>query len=861
MTTAVADPHSLDAEKAVLGCLLVEGTRFLDIGDRLAAGDFYRAAHQTIYSAIRDMAARGEHIDDLTVKEYLEQRHQLDDVGGPAYLFSLFDGMPRGFNLEAAVRIVRDRADKARLAAAARRILTDVQESQDDARTVIDRAERLIFEVAQQDARGDFIPAATLVADGIPEIEQLLDAKTRATGVRTGFDEFDELTRGLHPGTLVILAARPSMGKSAWALQVAYHAATSGTTVGFLSLEMSRHELFLRLVASVGRIDGHRLQSGYVNQTDYGRLGDTFSQIADSSLWVDDSAVVSVLDVRGKARRLAAKQGLGLLVIDYLQLMQLGRAENRNLAIAEASRGLKLVARELGIPVLALSQLSRETERRGDKRPMLSDLRDCLPGDARLVMADGTLRRVEEIVSSPLGELGKVLALDADWRITHRPITGAWPVGQRDMVQVTTATGRILKCSTEHQIFTEHGWQPASQIAVGTLAGLPRHLPQLTTPSSPMTEDQALLLGWLVGDGCFHGSPALTVATKAEADMAVALGHRTFDLTATIRAEHPRTSACRVVFSMGRLCGAGGNPMTRWLRSLGVWKSAGEHKHVPSAVFAASDLSVSAFLRGLFHADGTCAVSVAKRRPTVKLSTISERLARDVHLLLMRFGIVATVRAYNHKSSGFRTRVTRSWTVGIYTNREIEKFLRLIGFLGEKQARAMTRFRRVKERSSGHIDRLPPFVNQRITALRRARGLSHRALGWRVQGKKGMSRSQCGVLAELLGDAVLRRWATSDILWDRIVAVEPLDAETVFDLTVGDLHNFVVDGFITHNSGALEQDADLVVFIHRPEVYGATPDTAGLAEIIVSKQRNGPTGTVKLAWRKAETRFDDWSGH
>lgn len=383
-----ATPHSLEAEKAVLGAILVDGDRFLDVADRLTSADFFRDAHGRIFTAMRELATAGVQLDGLTLRERLKQRGDLDAIGGPAYLYSLTDGVPRASNLEAYAQIVSDRATTARLAKAARRILAESEAAEEDAQELLDRAERAIFAVSDKSIRGDFIDATQLVTEGMQAVEKLMETKHGTTGVATGFEELDQMTRGLQPGSFVILAARPSMGKSAFALNLAYHAATHGHGVAFFSLEMSRQELFMRLVSSVGRLDGHRLQSGYINQSDYTRMNGAFAEIGQSGLFVDDSGTVGVLDLRGKARRLKTKHGLGLVIVDYLQLMQLGKAENRNLAVADASRALKLLARELNIPVIALSQLSRETEKRGEKKPMLSDLRDsgALEQDADLVM-------------------------------------------------------------------------------------------------------------------------------------------------------------------------------------------------------------------------------------------------------------------------------------------------------------------------------------------------------------------------------------------------------------------------------------------------------------------------------------------
>jgi replicative DNA helicase len=389
MTTDTVTPHSLEAEMAVLGAILVHGERFLDVGDVLPSADFFRQPHSRIYTVMRELAAAGVTIDTVTVAERLKQQGRLDEIGGHAYLARLMDAPAYSSNIEAYVKIVKDHAAKRRLRAALQKSLADIDEHADeDARTLIDSAERLIFTVSQQDTRGDFVPAPALVAEGMPRIAALAEHKRGVTGVPTGFIDFDEMTRGFQPASLVILAARPSMGKTAFALNAAHHAASHGRQVGLFSIEQCKDELFMRLVSSVGKIDGHRLQCGYLNDSDYGRLGEAFSEIGSSGLHVDDSPVLGILDVRGKARRLKARHGLDLLIVDYLQLMQTGKAENRNLAIADISRSLKMVARELEIPVVVLSQLSRELEKRGDKRPMLSDLRDsgALEQDADLVV-------------------------------------------------------------------------------------------------------------------------------------------------------------------------------------------------------------------------------------------------------------------------------------------------------------------------------------------------------------------------------------------------------------------------------------------------------------------------------------------
>lgn len=388
MAEPQVSPHLLEAERAVLGAVLIDPARLHDVIDALEPSDFFRQGHRHVFEAALDLSRSGVVIDSLTIRDRLRERGHLDAAGGPAYVAGLMDGVPRSTNVTAYAAIVRGQALLRSLIATAQRILVDSHEADADARDVLDKAERQLLAITQRTIRGDFIDAAELVRQGAPVMQQVLDGKTNVSGIPSGFLDFDSLTRGFQRGSLTLLAGRPSMGKTAFALNAAYHAAAHGHIVGLFSLEMSRQELFMRLCASVARVDSHRLQSGYLSMTDFQSISDSWSEIAQTGLCVDDSAGVSMLDVQGKARRLQAKRGLDLVVIDYLQLMQLPKAENRNLAVADVSRALKLFARELNVPVVALSQLSRGVEARGDKKPMLSDLRDsgALEQDADLVV-------------------------------------------------------------------------------------------------------------------------------------------------------------------------------------------------------------------------------------------------------------------------------------------------------------------------------------------------------------------------------------------------------------------------------------------------------------------------------------------
>jgi len=383
-------PHNLDAERSVLGAILVHNDAFNMAAQVIDSGDFYRDAHRRVFDRMVALNERGQAIDFITLKEELSRAGELDEVGGPAYVASLADGVPRATNVEYYARIVKEKSTLRQLIYAANRIVTNAYEAEQEADLILDEAESAIFAFADSRLKAGFVPMSDLVRDSYPQIEQLFEQKRLITGVPSGFVDLDEMTRGFQRGDLVIVAARPSMGKTSLVLNIAQHVATQpDLAVGFFSLEMSRESLFIRLLTSEAQIDSHRLMSGAIGQKDYGRISHALELLSGMRLFIDDTANVGVLEMRAKSRRLQSEHGLNLLVVDYIQLMSgRGRFENRTLELASISRSLKGLAKELNIPIVVLSQLSRAPESRSDHRPQLSDLREsgALEQDADVVI-------------------------------------------------------------------------------------------------------------------------------------------------------------------------------------------------------------------------------------------------------------------------------------------------------------------------------------------------------------------------------------------------------------------------------------------------------------------------------------------
>ena len=383
-------PHNLDAEKSVLGAILIQNEAFNHAAELIDSNDFFRGAHARIFEKMVVLSERGDAIDFITLKEELSKSGEIEEVGGPAYLASLADGVPRSANVEYYARIVKEKSTLRSLISSASRILADAYEAEQEPDVLLDEAERQIFSIAEDRIRAGFTPLRDLVQGSFATIEKLQQHKGLVTGVPTGFIDLDEMTSGLQPSDLVLVAARPSMGKTSFVLNIAQHVGTAtDMTVGFFSLEMSKEQLFMRMLTSEARIDAHRFRTGFLNEKDYGRLSHALGTLAEAKVFIDDTASIGVLEMRAKARRLKAEHGLHMIVIDYIQLMQgRGRFESRQAEIASISRSLKGLAKELNVPIVALSQLSRASETRSDHRPQLSDLREsgALEQDADVVM-------------------------------------------------------------------------------------------------------------------------------------------------------------------------------------------------------------------------------------------------------------------------------------------------------------------------------------------------------------------------------------------------------------------------------------------------------------------------------------------
>ena len=385
-------PASIEAEQAVLGAMLLKPDAVTTAAEELSADDFYRETHRLIFEAMMELKERTEPVDLVTLTEQLKKADKLAKIGGIPALSLIANSVPTAANVHYHARIVHEKAQLRSLINAATEIAGAAYESADEVEDIMDSAEKRILQVSSGKRSKDFVPLQDILLDTLEQIDLRYNNKGSITGLPTGFTELDHLTAGLQKSDLILVAARPSMGKTAFTLNIAAHVVLRAKEpVAFFSLEMSKEQLVQRLLCSEGRIDSQRLRVGELEEKEWGDLIDTANRLSAAPLYIDDTPGITVMELRSKARRLKAEHGLSLIVIDYLQLMQ-GRAsksgDNRQQEISEISRSLKALARELNVPVIALSQLSRSVESRQIKRPMLSDLRESgsLEQDADIVM-------------------------------------------------------------------------------------------------------------------------------------------------------------------------------------------------------------------------------------------------------------------------------------------------------------------------------------------------------------------------------------------------------------------------------------------------------------------------------------------
>ncbi|WP_240662714.1 replicative DNA helicase [Streptomyces sp. WAC 06738] len=854
-------PQDLDAEQSVLGGMLLSKDAIADVVEVLKGHDFYRPAHETVYTAILDLYARGEPADPITVSAELTKRGELARVGGASYLHTLVQSVPTAANAEYYAEIVHQRAILRRLVEAGTRITQMGYAADGEVDDIVNSAQAEIYAVTEQRTAEDYLPLGEIMEGALDEIEAIGSRSGQMSGVPTGFTDLDSLTNGLHPGQMIVVAARPAMGKSTLALDFARACSIKNNLPSVIfSLEMGRNEIAMRLLSAEARVALHHMRSGSMTDDDWTRLARRMPEVTGAPLYIDDSPNLSMMEIRAKCRRLKQRNDLQMIVIDYLQLMQTGgsrRPESRQQEVSEMSRNLKLLAKELEVPVIALSQLNRGPEQRTDKKPMVSDLREsgCVTASTRVLRADtGSEVTIGELLIRGEKDI-PVWSLDEQLRVVPRTMTHVFSSGVKEVFRLRLASGREIEATANHPFLTYDGWTPLGELAAGSRIATPRQI-RGPVQQRAWPEAEVIMLGHLLGDGCIAPRQPVHYTSNDEANLA-AVEEAAAHFGITPRRTAQGTWSHVYLPAPFRLARGRRNPIAAWLDGMGLYGKRAHEKFLPRELFALPDEQVRLFLRHLWATDGSVTVS-GSGAVRVYYATTSERLARDLQQLLLRLDIRARLRAVGNTTG------RPGWTVDVSGVDDQRRFLQNVGVHGDRSRHVVSAVERLRHvQGNPNVDTVPRDVWERVREQMREQSLTTRAfqaaLGTKYCGsalyKRSPGRVRLGHIAEILQSADLEMLATSDVFWDEVVSIEALGEQEVYDATVLGTHNFIANGISVHNS--IEQDADMVILLHREDAYEKESPRAGEADLIVAKHRNGPTATITVAFQGHYSRFVD----
>ncbi|WP_174523792.1 replicative DNA helicase [Mycolicibacterium novocastrense] len=995
-------PQDQAAEQAVLGGMLLSKDAIADVLEKLRPGDFYRPAHQNVYDAILDLYGRGEPADAVTVAAELDRRGLLRRIGGAPYLHTLISTVPTAANAGFYAGIVAEKALLRRLVEAGTRVVQYGYAGAEgaDVNEIVDRAQSEIYDVTERRTAEDFVPLEELLQPTMDEIDAIASQGGIARGVPTGFVELDEVTNGLHPGQMIIIAARPGVGKalaldtplptptgwttmgdvavgdwllgadgeptrvvaatevmlgrpcyevefadgttivadafhqwptsrgvqittalrpgvdiisatrvpalatvggrrqSAWGIDAVrrvpsvpvrcvevgnsdhlYLAGremvpTHNSTLGLdfmrscsikhqmpsviFSLEMSKSEIVMRLLSAEAKIKLADMRSGRMSDDDWTRLARRMSEISEAPLFIDDSPNLTMMEIRAKARRLSQKAGLRLIVVDYMQLMTSGKKyESRQQEVSDFSRSLKLMAKELDVPVVAISQLNRGPEQRTDKKPMVSDLREsgCLTANTRILRADtGAEVTFGELMRT--GERPLVWSMDERKRMVARPMTNVFYSGHKEVFKVRLASGREVEATANHPFMTFDGWTPLGELKVGDRVAVPRRVPE-PVHTQRMDESEIILLAHMIGDGSCVKRQPIRYASIDEWNLhAVAEAATHFGVTA-VRDDYPaaRVTTLRLPAPY-RLARGKRNPIAAWLDTLGLFGKRSYEKFVPAEVFALPNDQIALFLRHLWATDGSVRWDEKQKNGRIYYASTSRRLVDDVRQLLLRLGVQS--RIAKTRKAGYRD----CWFLYVEWLDNQKLFLTKVGVHGSRGVKAKQVLDKLalRGRRAGR-DTVPVEVWDRVkrslagTQMSKAEfaAASGSAISSISLLKAPPSRSRLHRAAAALEDRELHDLATNDVHWDEVVEITSIGRQDVYDGTVPGTSCFVAQGISVHNS--LEQDADMVILLHRPDAFERDDPRGGEADLILGKHRNGPTKTITVAHQLHLSRF------
>lgn len=854
-------PQNVDAEESILGGILLDPEAMGRVADLLRPEAFYIDLHREIYKAALALHSQGQAVDLMSITTWLYDHGLLEKVGGQSKLAELVDRTVSAVNVDRYAALVIDKYLRRQLIQAGNAIVQLGHETSLELETVLDQAEQKIFSLTQKRPQQGLVPLSQTLIQAFQEIETRHEGAV-LPGIASDFYDLDAMTGGFERSDLIIVAGRPAMGKTSFALGIARNIAEK-LPVAIFSLEMSKEQLAQRLLASEAEIESNFLRTGRIAANQWERLSYGLGVLSNLPIYIDDTPNQTVMQMRSQMRRLLSEQSgkLGLVLIDYLQLMEGSGSDNRVQELSRITRSLKVLARELNVPVIALSQLSRSVEARTNKRPMMSDLREsgCLSGDSLVTLADSG---VQVPIRDLVGKSGfAVWALnEATMKLERAVVSHAFSTGVKPVLRLKTFLGRTIRATGNHKFLTIHGWRRLDELEVGSRIALPRCLPSPSVPS--MSDAELALLGHLIGDGCTLPRHVMQYTTREEdlADTVASLAVEVFGerINPRISKEH---DWYQVYLSASyRLAPNVRNPVAKWLDTMGVFGLRAYEKSVPNPVFEQPQEAIAVFLRHLWSTDGCIHLGKGKYQyPSVYYASSSYQLARDVQSLLLRLTINARLSVNPQPGKG-----RDQYHVWVTGKPNLTKFIKLIEAVGKYKKQALIEIAEYLEVRPANTNRdVIPREICRLYAVPAMQpcGLTGRQMQAQLGSpycgtsfyKKNLSRERATRVGQVVQSDEIYCLANSDIYWDEIVSIET-DGETdVYDLTVPRFHNFMANNLVVHNS--IEQDADLIIMLYRDCYYHPDSPDRDVAEIIITKHRNGPTGTVKLLFKPELTKF------
>jgi replicative DNA helicase len=808
-------PHDLAVEREVIGSVLLDHDCACELLGFLRPAEFYDPRHVRIWEGLQQLHHAGGAVDVIGLGSVL----RVSGHDQEQYLLELTDTIPTVPN---ARRHAERRVELSCQRAMVQACMLSAAEGLDAVESVPEYLASASARIgAVLDERPGVAQGFTLAQscdDTMADLVRQAERGKKLLGHSTGLSDLDDATAGLEGGALYVVAGRPGMGKTAFAQHIAAAVAAKAPVLG-MSYEMPHRQWARRWLSSRARVSGNAMRSLKLSKDDMGALRKAQLELSRLPIEVVDRRG-SLLDVRQHARRILRERGeLGLIVIDYLQLMRpTQRSASREREVSEMSADAKGLALELDVPVLMLSQLNRDCEKRTDKRPVESDLRECLPVDEWVYTPSGPV----QLGSKP----AEVISACEDG--VEVKAARYVPKRYNAVFEVQTQFG-VFRATAKHRVLTGTGWKQVRDLVPRRdVIAAPKRIPHANRGGLP----HARLLGWLLGNGGMTGTPSLIYRKELDEDVRNAVAR--FGVEVRPRRNQKSPNVVDAYLSNGTESGCLPNPLMEWIRDLGLEGKTAHTKSVPAEYLGSSDEVHLDLLRGLWESDGTVTRGVAK------YTTVSEELARQVGWLLLTLGVRSTVRS--HESL---------WTVSACAA-DSERMHPIVD--------NHERFGALSAPDPRYVDPCPQVFVELADELTNERRFQKRADG---SHKLVCKREMAAVVAEcpaLASVAVSPYMRATGLGWGRLMGVRKLDGEVrVADLQVPGPNNFVAAGVVVHNSGAIEQDADVIMGLYREEKYTAEPNEQdrGVCEVLLLKQRNGPTGTIKVRFDKECTRFDN----